>query len=90
MDCLEVETGVDDLVAAFVEKSTQALRPALIDSTRMIGWLRPILCCCPLKRLQLHALDIELDNVDPRQSERIDRIFWIVTVLRVNSRSAGR
>jgi hypothetical protein len=47
MDCLEVETGVDDLVAAFVEKSTQALRPALIDSTRMIGWLRPILCCAP-------------------------------------------
>jgi hypothetical protein len=34
----------------------------------------------PLKRLQLHALDIELDHVDPRQSERIDRIFWIVTV----------
>lgn len=39
----------------------------------MIGWPRSIVCCAPLKRLQLHTLDIELDHIDTRQSERVER-----------------
>ena len=70
----EIVTGLDHFVAALIEEGAQSSRPTSRfeeeDRVRARDRLLRALEC-----LQFHALEVELDEIDARQGQGIDRDF---------------
>src|SRR5689334_7683655 len=75
VDREQIETGFDDLIPVLVEETAQALA-ARLDAFDEDNWMAALYgLACAFQRLELHSLDVELDEIHPRQAECVNRHF---------------